>query len=510
MKGLSIDLLRHRALSGGILAHVAELVSVALIYFVCAKAGLALASINPSATPIWPPTGFALAVLILRGGGLWPAVFLGALVANATTAGSLYTSCAIATGNTLEAVVGCQLVNAFAGGRSTFSTPANVAKFALISMTSTTLSASIGVGSLALGGYAEWPNFLPIWTTWWLGDLAGALVVTPILILWYHGGGFRSMKASELIQSVLVFAVAALIGLIAFSPLITQIPNRGPLAFLAVLPLMWAALGRDQRDTATVAAILSCFAVWGTVLEHGPFAQANVNDSFLLLLAFTISTVVPSLALSAEITERKRHQEHIELIMGELSHRSKNLFAVVQSIAHQVAAKARNFEDFQDDFSSRLQALAGTHDLLISKEWRGADIRDVIRTQMRPFVEAERRLRCEGPVLLLTPRAAEQIGLALHELATNAARHGAFAVSDGIVDLRWETKPDGTVGIVWRETGYIAVEPEHRGFGHLVLTKAVPLSLRGKASLDFQPSGLSWTLCAPSTEVLLNLKVVDG
>ncbi len=509
MKGLSIDLLRHRALSGGILAHVAELVFVALIYFVCAKAGLALASINPSATPIWPPTGFALAVLILRGAGLWPAVFLGALVANATTAGSLYTSCAIATGNTLEAVVGCQLVNAFAGGRNTFSTPANVAKFALISMTSTTLSASIGVGSLAIGGYAEWSNFLPIWTTWWLGDLAGALVVTPILILWYHGG-FRSMKASELIQSVLVFAVAALIGLIAFSPLITQIPNRGPLAFLAVLPLMWAALGRDQRDTATVAAILSCFAVWGTVLEHGPFAQANVNDSFLLLLAFTISTVVPSLALSANITERKRHQEHIELVMGELSHRSKNLFAVVQSIARQVATKARNFEDFQNDFSSRLQALTDIHDLLISKEWRGADIRDVIRTQMRPFVEAERRLRCEGPVLLLRPRAAEQIGLALHELATNAARHGAFAVSDGIVDLRWETKPDGTVGIVWRETGYIAVQPEHRGFGHLVLTKAVPLSLQGNASLDFQPSGLIWTLCAPSTEVLLNLKVVDG
>jgi len=76
MKGLSIDLLRHRALSGGILAHVAELVFVALIYFVCAKAGLALASINPSATPIWPPTGFALAVLILRGAGRWPAVFL--------------------------------------------------------------------------------------------------------------------------------------------------------------------------------------------------------------------------------------------------------------------------------------------------------------------------------------------------------------------------------------------------------------------------------------------------
>ncbi len=508
MKGLSTDLLRHRARSGtfGILAHVAELVFVGLIYFVCAKAGLALASINPSATPIWPATGFALAVLILRGHGLWPAVFLGALVANATTAGSLYTSFAIATGNTLEAVVGSQLVNAFAGGRNTFSTPANVAKFALISMASTTLSASIGVGSLALGGYAEWPNFLPIWTTWWLGDSAGALVVTPVLILWYLGD-FRSMEASEWIQSILVFTMAALIGLIAFSPLITQIPNRGPLAFLAVLPLMWAALGRDQRDTATVAAILSCFAVWGTVLEHGPFAQTSVNESFLLLLAFMISTVVPSLALSADITERKRHQHHIQLVMRELSHRSKNLFAVVQSIARQVATKARNFEDFQNAFSVRLQALTDIHDLLISKEWRGADIRDVIRTQIGPFAEAEQRLKCEGPLLLLTPRAVEQIGLALHELLTNAVRYGAFTVADGTVDLRWETKPDQTVRIVWRETGYIAVEPEHRGFGHLVLTKAVPFSLQGKASLDFQPSGLIWTLCAPSTEVLLNLKV---
>jgi two-component sensor histidine kinase len=508
MKGLSVDLLRHRAVSGnfGILAHVARVVFVGLIYFVCAKAGLALASINPSATPIWPPTGFALAVLILRGRGLWPAIFFGALIANATTAGSLYTSFAIATGNTLEAVVGCQLVNAFAGGRNTFSTPANVAKFALISTASTTLSASIGVGSLALGGYAEWPNFLPIWTTWWLGDLAGALVVTPVLILWYNGD-FKSIKARELVRSILVFAVAAFIGLIAFSPLIKLTPNRGPLAFLAVLPLMWAALDRDQRDTATVAAILSCFAVWGTVLENGPFVQTNVNDSFLLLLAFMIGTVVPSLALSADITERKRHQEYIELVMRELSHRSKNLLAVVQSIARQVGTKARNFEDFQNAFSVRLQALTAIHDLLVSKEWRGADIRDVIRTQIGPFAEAEQRFNCEGPILSLRPRAAEQIGLALHELVTNAAKYGAFTVPNGIVDLRWETKPDGSVFIVWRETGQIAIEPEHKGFGHLVLTKAVPFSLQGEASLDFQSSGLIWTLRAPGDEVLLNAKV---
>jgi len=230
------------------------------------------------------------------------------------------------------------------------------------------------------------------------------------------------------------FALAALIGLIAFSALPFQFSDRGPLAFLAVLPLMWAALGRDQRDTATVAAILSCFAVWGTVLERGPFAQANVNDAFLLLLAFMISTVVPSLALSADISERKRHQEQIELVMRELSHRSKNLFAVVQSIARQVATNARNFEDFQTAFSARLRALTDIHDLLISKEWRGADIRDVIRTQVGPFAEAEQRLTCEGPLF-----ADAEGGRANRACAARA--RDQFGETRGVRGCRWHRRP---------------------------------------------------------------------
>src|SRR5947207_12913874 len=141
------------------LRYAAELGAVALAYFVLAKVGLALASLHPSASPIWPPTGFALAVVLLRGYRVWPAIFLAAFVANVTTAGSMYTGAAIAAGNSLEALIGVVLINVWAGGRDTFATPVNVAKFALICLAAATpASATIGLGALCVAGYAEWAN----------------------------------------------------------------------------------------------------------------------------------------------------------------------------------------------------------------------------------------------------------------------------------------------------------------------------------------------------------------
>ena len=128
-----------------------ELFGIGLAYFVLAKVGLALASIHPSASPIWPPTGLALAAVMLRTYRIWPAIFLGAWVANATTAGSIYTSSAIALGNTLECLLGGYLISRWSDGLRTFDTPAGVAKFALIALCiATPISATVGVGSLTL------------------------------------------------------------------------------------------------------------------------------------------------------------------------------------------------------------------------------------------------------------------------------------------------------------------------------------------------------------------------
>lgn len=429
---------------GTSLRYLVEFSAVAITYLAVAKLSLALASVHPSATPIWPPTGFALAAVLLLGYRIWPAIFLAAFIANATTAGSIYTSFAIASGNTLESVVGAYLINRWADGLGAFDTPTGVAKFALICFVpSTMISATLGVGSLSLSGYANWADFASIWMTWWIGDLAGALVITPVIVLWATNFPHSPARA-DWMHSCAVFGAVIVVGLVAFSPLIEQTPSRGPLAFLAVLPLMWAALRRNQRDTATTALILAGFAVWGTAAGGGPFARTNLNDSFLLLLAFMISISLPSLALSADVATRRRHEDHIEFVMHELSHRSKNLLTVVQGMARQVARQTENFKDFDTAFSTRLRAFAETHDLLVTRGWRGIDIRDLVRTQLTPFVETkENRLTAEGPRLMLSPKAAEQIGLALHELGTNAAKHGAFSVPAGTVTIQWQLEDDG-------------------------------------------------------------------
>ena len=490
------------------LKYVVELTSIVVIYVALAKLSLGLASIHPSVTPIWPPTGFALGVVLLLGYQISPAIFLGAFIVNVTTAGSISTSLAIATGNALESLIGAYLINRWSDGCSTFDTPGGVIRFALICfIPSTMISATFGVGSLSLEGYAEWSDFRSIWTTWWMGDLAGALVITTAIVLWGTDPP-RWLERRELIQSCLIYVATIAVGLVAFSPLLEQSPSRSSLAFLAILPLIWAALRQNQRDTATVALLLSCFAVWGTMSNAGPFVRSSLNDSFLLLLAFIISVSVPSLALSAEVAVRRRHQEHLNFVIHELSHRSKNLLSIVQSMANQVARQTNSLEDFYAGFTSRLCAFAETHDLLVKGDWHGADIRDLVRTQLAPFHNlGDNSVLIEGPELTLNPKAAEHIGLAMHELGTNAVKHGALSTPKGVVKIRWEQEksgqPKALLRIIWKEIGGPPVEqPQRQGFGEVVLTKLVPVSLQGTASLEFEPEGVKWVLVAPSSSLL--------
>ncbi|HEX3442325.1 MAG TPA: MASE1 domain-containing protein [Pseudolabrys sp.] len=300
--------------------------AVALAYFVLAKLGLQLASVHPSASPIWAPTGFALAVVLLGGPRLWPAVFIGAFAANATTAGTLETSLLIALGNTLEAVVGGLLIGHWSGGADTFASPGRVVKFALISLgPATIISATVGVITLCVTGFAAWTDFMAVWLTWWLGDAAGALVVTPVIVLWTRS----SWSGSRLLETVAVVLCAVVVGLVAFSPLLPQSDYTSPLGFLAILPLLWAALRCGPRETATIALILTAFAVWGRIADAGPFGEMNRNESFLLLLSFMISAAVPTLVLSADVTARRQSDDHLRETKLELDRRVKERTAAL-------------------------------------------------------------------------------------------------------------------------------------------------------------------------------------
>ena len=202
------------------------LILVGIVYFTFAGLGLQLASINPSATAVWPATGFAIAAILLWGNRVAPAIFIGAFLINQITAGSIFTSLAIAGGNTLEAVVAGYLVRHWAEGEQVFDTPTGVTKFALISLAATTVSATIGVSSLTLAGYAEVSSFFSVWLTWWLGDLAGALVVAPVVVLWAKSEP-SSLMTPQITRTGLTYLAAIAVGVIAFSsPVAADDPSR--------------------------------------------------------------------------------------------------------------------------------------------------------------------------------------------------------------------------------------------------------------------------------------------
>jgi PAS domain S-box-containing protein len=272
-------------------------------YFVAGKLGLMLAFLHVSASPVWPPTGMALATLLLFGIRFWPAIFVGAFLVNITTAGSVGTSLGIATGNTLESVLGAVLVTRFAKGRHAFDNAQDIFKFALLAgLLSTTVSATLGVGSLALGGYVPWERFVAIWLTWWLGDLAGAIVVAPVLILWatrprpWIARG-RASEAALLLTSIL------LVGTIVFHG---PFPALYGLAFLCGPPLVWTAFRFGPRESATAIALLSGMAIWGTLHGLGPFVRESPNESLLLLQAYMVTMAAMAVPLAAVVAERQR------------------------------------------------------------------------------------------------------------------------------------------------------------------------------------------------------------
>ena len=324
--------------------YIAGLIGIGLTYFVLAKIGLALALIHPSASPIWPPTGFALAAIVLWGYRAWPAIFLGAMIANASTTGSIGPAISIATGNSLEALVGAAVINVWSNGRDTFSTPNTVAKFAVICvMLATPISATVGITTLVIAGYAEWANFANIWLTWWLGDMIGALVVTPVVVLCALSDA-RAFRRTELTKSAAVISLAVAVGFIAFNPLFKQAQHPDTFGFLAVLPLLWAALHRGPRDTAIASFILAGFSIWGTFSAAGPFAPASLNDAFLSVLVFLISVSVPSLALSADVAMRKTIEENMRRTHTELDRRvemrTAEVAAANQALRDEVSRRA--------------------------------------------------------------------------------------------------------------------------------------------------------------------------
>jgi PAS domain S-box-containing protein len=206
--------------------------------------------------------------------------------------------------------------------------------------------------------------------------------------------------------------------------------------------------------------------------------------------------------VATDITERKAAEAHQRFLLQELSHRSKNLLTIVQSIADQSLRKSRDREDFQSRFNGRLQSLAASNDLLARGDGRGSSLRELVEFQLAPFLDLpSAQLEINGPEVDLAADASQAIGLALHELATNAVKHGALSSPQGRLDISWmvdQAPGGGGLRLDWREHGGPPVTaPSHKGFGHVVIKRMIEQAVQGTVELTFAPQGLQWSLQAP-------------
>lgn len=287
------------------------ILSLAAAYFGAGELGLRFAAANASATALWPGAGIALAALLLFGWRVWPGVLLGAFLASMTTPDSWVTALGVACGSSLEALAACYLINRFASGKQVFERAQDIFKFALFAgLIGSAISASIGVSCTFLGGLMGSASYGSVWSTWLLGDAAGAIAVTPLILLWLENPQLKrsGKRAAELIA---LFAGLTFTCWVVFAGGFHSVLKHYPLEYLYTPFLVWAAFRFGRRYAVTATFVLAVIATWGTAHGFGPFSRESLNASLLLLQAFVAIMAITTLALAAEVTEHRRADERV-------------------------------------------------------------------------------------------------------------------------------------------------------------------------------------------------------
>ena len=277
-------------------------------------------------------------------------------------------------------------------------------------------------------------------------------------------------------------------------------------------------LGRTDEEILPLEGAAAMIAVKREVLASGQPKRTEVAiedaggarwlDLHIEPLRNDNLDIVGITCAAVDVTGRKEGEAHLRLLLRELTHRSKNLLAVIQAMARQTARHAGSIEAFLNRFGARLQALADSHDLLVRESWYGASLNELVRSQLAAYVGAEEegQVAIEGPAVALKPEAAQNLGLALHELAVNAAKYGALSVPNGRVSITWD-KQEGehgsAIALDWREEQGPKVKVRRKkGFGSMVIEHNLARSLDAEVSMDFDPDGLRCHIVIPASQLL--------
>jgi len=303
---------------------------IAIVYFAAAELGLSLASVHENVTPVWPPTGIAIASLLIFGVRVWPGVFIGALAANILTSIPVASTFGIAIGNTLEAVVAWSLLQRSKGWRKSFDTVGDVLIFVVYAAVLAPLvSATIGSLSVCFGDPNQWSGFWKLWLTWWMGDGFGALIVSPLLLSWSTS---RTINRHDIPEISGLFVLLLIVVLIVFAGWFPGPVKTYPLAYLCLPCLVWAALRFDQRIVTVAILLMAGIAVWGAKHGYGPFVQSSRNVSLLLLISFVGLSSLMTLLVAAVTTERQKAEAEKWKLGSELEHHRRRVEDIVEHV----------------------------------------------------------------------------------------------------------------------------------------------------------------------------------
>ena len=275
-------------------------------------------------------------------------------------------------------------------------------------------------------------------------------------------------------------------------------------------------LGRTDVEVLPSDGAAAMIAVKRQVLDNGEAKRVEIpveeaagvrwHDLHIEPLRNEAGEVIGLTCASLDVTERKEGEAHLRLLLRELTHRSKNLLAVIQAMARQTARHTGSVEGFLTQFGARLQALAASHDLLVRESWHGASLSELVRSQLSGYLDGSSQVSMEGPAIAIKPEAAQNLGLALHELAVNAGKFGALSVPGGRVSITWtrsENPEGGSVEFDWREQlGPKVKIRRKKGFGSMVIERNLARALDAQVDLEFDPNGLHCHIVIPARQIL--------
>lgn len=413
------------------------------VYFVFGRLCLRLAVVHPSASAVWAPTGIAIAALLVGPVSLWPAIFAGAFLVNRAAGSAFFVALGIAAGNTLEAVVAALLVRHFAGGVRTFDRAPGVFRYVVFSAGGAAISAIVGVASLVAGGAAPVERFAKIVSTWWLGDLSGALVVGPAIVLW-AAPAVRPRGIGRGVELAAMLAAIVLVSWSLFGPGSPIADARLPVQYVLLPVCLWAALRLGSAESATACLVGSAVALWGTIGRRGVFASNPLGISLVLLQTYMAVITVTTLVVAALVGEREEAARVRDEFLSIAGHELRNpLSALVLQV--ESLARAADRSDAAEKMPARIPALRRTAARLaslvdgllnahrvMSGVWpvqeAELDLAQFARDEVADFAERQGLppeqvlVRADGPLWCRTD--PERLEYAFQNLLSNAVKYG--------------------------------------------------------------------------------------